>query len=203
MIRVQRLEIRSFTLASEHRPYLRTVGWHPDRLPTSLDFPFGLPAVKTLHNIEFHPDVTFLVGENGSGKSTLLEAIAIAWGFNAEGGTRNFRFSTAQAHTQLHEHLRLVRSVHKPRDGFFLRAESFFNLAPRRSAIAALPRPVPVPAPLAAELSANLQGVPKYNAPHASRRPAGPPGQAGCNSGPYGEKRHSGVPNRPGKGAVR
>ncbi len=116
-------------MASEHRPYLRTVGWHPDRLPTSLDFPFGLPAVKTLHNIEFHPDVTFLVRENGSGKSTLLEAIAIAWGFNAEGGTRNFRFSTAQAHTQLHEHLRLVRSVHKPRDGFFLRAESFFNLA--------------------------------------------------------------------------
>jgi predicted ATPase len=73
--------------------------------------------------------VTFLVGENGSGKSTLLEAIAVAWGFNPEGGTRNFRFQTRRSHSTLHEYLRLVKKVPRPRDGFFLRAESFFNLA--------------------------------------------------------------------------
>jgi len=85
--------------------------------------------VGDLDGFEFQSEVTFLVGENGSGKSTLLEAVAIAWGFNAEGGTQNFRFSTAKAHTELHDHIRLVRSARRPRDGFFLRAESFFNLA--------------------------------------------------------------------------
>ena len=78
------------------RPYLQRIEWNPERLTTTFDFPFGLPAVCDLHGTAFHRDVTFLVGENGSGKSTLLEAIAIAWGFNAEGGTKNFRFSTAK-----------------------------------------------------------------------------------------------------------
>jgi predicted ATPase len=73
--------------------------------------------------------VTFLVGENGSGKSTLLEGLAVAWGFNPEGGTRNFRFGTRTSHSVLHQHLTLVKSARRPRDGFFLRAESFFNLA--------------------------------------------------------------------------
>jgi predicted ATPase len=73
--------------------------------------------------------VTFIVGENGSGKSTLLEAIAVAVGFNAEGGTKNFHFSTRDSHSPLHNYLRIVRSHVRPRDGFFLRAESFFNVA--------------------------------------------------------------------------
>jgi predicted ATPase len=73
--------------------------------------------------------VTFLVGENGSGKSTLLEALAVAWGFNPEGGTRNFRFGTRASHSVLHDYLRLIKSSRRPRDGFFLRAESLFNLA--------------------------------------------------------------------------
>lgn len=79
--------------------------------------------------LKLHPGVTFFIGENGSGKSTLLEASAVACGFNPEGGSRNFRFATRPSHSNLHEHLRIARGVARPRDGFFLRAESFFNLA--------------------------------------------------------------------------
>lgn len=88
-----------------------------------------LPAVQHLlrHGLELHAPVTVLVGENGTGKSTLMEALAIATGFNPEGGSRNFRFETVQAHSNLHEHLRVVKGVARSRDGFFLRAESFFN----------------------------------------------------------------------------
>lgn len=90
-----------------------------------------LPVVKNLLKIKELPltsDVTFLVGENGTGKSTLLEAIAVSTGFNAEGGTRNFRFSTADTHSELNEYITVVKGLH-PRDGFFLRAESFYNVA--------------------------------------------------------------------------
>jgi len=73
--------------------------------------------------------VTFLVGENGSGKSTLIEAIAVAAGFNAEGGTKSFRFSTRPSESALHAVLRLARGDQRERGGFFLRAESLFNVA--------------------------------------------------------------------------
>ena len=90
-----------------------------------------LPAVRYLmrkKELPFSRPVTFLVGENGTGKSTLLEGIAVASGFNAEGGTRNFTFSTRATHSELYEHLTLVKRAHA-KDGFFLRAESFYNLA--------------------------------------------------------------------------
>jgi predicted ATPase len=92
-------------------------------------YPFSLAAVRPLERLELHPAVTFFVGENGSGKSTLLEAIAVACGFNAEGGSKNFRFDTRSSHSELHRYLRIARGVERPRDGFFLRAESFFNVA--------------------------------------------------------------------------
>jgi predicted ATPase len=111
------------------RPYLREVVLKREGIPDSEVYPFNLPAVRELGRLRFHPDVTFIVGENGSGKSTLLEAIAVAWGFNPEGGTKNFNFATHNSHSPLHSHLKLVRSAHKPRDGFFFRAESFFNLS--------------------------------------------------------------------------
>ena len=90
-----------------------------------------LPAVKHLaeKKIEFHKPVTFFVGENGSGKSTLIEALAVALGFNPEGGTKNFCFSTENTHSELHRFLRVARGVIRPGDGFFLRAESFYNVA--------------------------------------------------------------------------
>ncbi len=90
-----------------------------------------LPAVRNLARqggLAFEKPVTFLVGENGTGKSTLLEAIAIAAGFNAEGGSRNFTFSTRATHSELYRYLTVARRAH-PKDGFFLRAESFYNLA--------------------------------------------------------------------------
>jgi predicted ATPase len=94
-------------------------------------YPFSIPAIRALTTQKLHPQVTFFVGENGSGKSTLLEAIAVAAGFNAEGGSKNFRFATRQSHSPLHQHLKLDRgrNIRKPKDGFFFRAESFFNVA--------------------------------------------------------------------------
>ena len=89
-----------------------------------------IPAVKYLENesLEFHGPVSMLIGENGTGKSTLIEAIAIALGFNPEGGTKNHSFSTADSHSDLYKHLTIVKQAY-PRDGFFFRAESFFNVA--------------------------------------------------------------------------
>ena len=100
-------------------------------LPPRESYLNALPAVKHLaeHGIEFHKPVTFFVGENGSGKATLIEALAISQRFNPEGGTRNFSFSTENSHSELHYHLKTVRGAAYPRDGFFLRAESFYNVA--------------------------------------------------------------------------
>ena len=92
-------------------------------------YPFNLPVLKALDVLSFHPRVTFLVGENGAGKSTLIEALAVAWGFNAEGGSRDHQFSTRASHSVLHRFIRPVRAPLKAKDGYFLRAESFFNTA--------------------------------------------------------------------------
>jgi len=100
-----------------------------DKVPSFDQYPFSLDVIRQLYTIEFHPKVTFLVGENGTGKSTLLEAIATAYGFNPEGGTKNFSFSTRASHSELHKYIRLVKSYRHPKDGFFLRAESFYNVA--------------------------------------------------------------------------
>ncbi|MBR6498381.1 MAG: AAA family ATPase, partial [Clostridia bacterium] len=90
-----------------------------------------LPVVRALAKapIEFHGPVTFFVGENGTGKSTLVEALAVAMGFNPDGGTRNFNFSTQETHSELCECIRVAKGVKLLRDGFFLRAESFYNVA--------------------------------------------------------------------------
>lgn len=90
-----------------------------------------LPVVQYLKkhpSLALDADVTILVGENGTGKSTLLEAIAVACGFNPEGGSRNFNFSTNATHSELHESLCVVRRAF-PKDGYFLRAESLYNVA--------------------------------------------------------------------------
>jgi predicted ATPase len=100
-----------------------------DKIPSIAAFPFSIPAIGNLDELQFEQPVTFFVGENGSGKSTLLEAIAVAWGLNPEGGSRNFNFATRASHSGLKDHLRLVRSPRRVRDSYFLRAESYFNVA--------------------------------------------------------------------------
>lgn len=109
--------------------YIAEVKLKRDKVESFKEYPFCLNAIKNLKSLKLHPSVTFIIGENGSGKSTLLEAIAVAWGFNPEGGSINFNFSTRSSHSSLWEYLTLSRGVRKPRDGFFLRAESFFNVA--------------------------------------------------------------------------
>ena len=110
-------------------PYPLDLKLEREQVPSFDDYPFALPAIRDLSTLPFHPAVTFLVGENGSGKSTLLEAVAVASGFNAEGGSRNFNFATRASHSELHKYLLLRRSARFPRDGYFLRAESLFNVA--------------------------------------------------------------------------
>ena len=88
-----------------------------------------IEALKDLKTLDFNSNVTFFVGENGSGKSTLLEAMAIASGFNPEGGTKNYSFSTYDSHSELYDAIRVVRGSRKARWGYFLRAESFYNVA--------------------------------------------------------------------------
>lgn len=100
-----------------------------DKVEDFSKYPFCLDVIKKLDSVRLHPSVTFFVGENGSGKSTLLEAVAVAAGFNPEGGTKNFSFSTQDSHSELSQYIRLSRGIKKPRDGFFLRAESFYNVA--------------------------------------------------------------------------
>lgn len=92
-------------------------------------YPYNIPAIRTLYELEFRKPVTFLVGENGMGKSTLIEAIAVKAGFNPEGGSRNFRFATKATHSDLSDRLVLTRSYRRNKDGYFLRAESYYNVA--------------------------------------------------------------------------
>lgn len=93
-------------------------------------YPWTLPAIGALRDrLVLDTKVTYLIGENGSGKSTLLEALAVAAGMNAEGGSSNFRFSTRDSHSDLGKSIRLVRGARRPRTDFFLRAESLFTAA--------------------------------------------------------------------------
>lgn len=92
-------------------------------------YPFNLAAITKIEDIKFHPAKTFFVGENGSGKSTLAEALAVAWGLNAEGGSKNFNFKKRHSHLRLSAYLRISKGLKHPKDGLFLRAESDFNMA--------------------------------------------------------------------------
>lgn len=110
--------------------YIRDILFSGD--PACDSYLKDLPVVNNLRKmggLELKKPVTFFVGENGTGKSTLLEAIAVAYGFNPEGGSKNFNFNTFPSHSGLYDHLRLSRGVRRPRDGYFLRAESFYNVA--------------------------------------------------------------------------
>ena len=94
-----------------------------------MSYPFIIPAVLHSDDLQFHEDVTFFIGENGSGKSTVLEAIAMIMGFSAQGGTKNVRMDDAGGCSGLHNFLTAKKSYDHPKDGYFLRAESFYNVA--------------------------------------------------------------------------
>ncbi len=89
----------------------------------------NIEAIRGLEELEFTSPITFFVGENGSGKSTMLEGLAIACGFNPEGGSRNYRFSTHDSHSELCRAMRIVKGYRRAGWGYFLRAESFYNVA--------------------------------------------------------------------------
>ena len=92
-------------------------------------YPFSIPAVRKLPLVTFSNPVTFFVGENGSGKSTIVEAIAVAAGFNAEGGTKNYNFSSQNTTSDLENVITLIRGHRREKYGYFLRAESFYTTA--------------------------------------------------------------------------
>ena len=100
-----------------------------------------IDAIRELDEIEFEKNVTFFVGENGSGKSTLLEALAISYGFNPEGGSKNYSFSTYDSHSKLYEAVRVSKGYRKAKWGYFLRAESFYNVATKEEEYADLAHP--------------------------------------------------------------
>lgn len=103
----------------------------------------NLPVVKHLGDLKFNSPVTFFVGENGTGKSTLIEAVAINCGFNPEGGSRNFDFSTRGSHSALYGYLNVSHGLKRPRDGYFLRAESFYNVATNIEQLDSIPAASP------------------------------------------------------------
>lgn len=112
------------------KPYLLHAGLRNDVRLDFDSYPLNIAAVREIGSIRFHPNVTFLVGENGSGKSTVMEALAMALGFSAEGGTRNTRFTiTSAAASNLDDLIYVARGTPAPHDSYFLRAESFFNVA--------------------------------------------------------------------------
>jgi len=123
-------------------PFLQSVHLNRERIGDPSIYPFSIPAVQMLDGLELSA-VTYFIGENGSGKSTILEALAVASGFNAEGGTSNFSFATRRSESPLNRCIRLGRAARRPRTGFFLRAESFFNLATEIERLDAEPASAP------------------------------------------------------------
>jgi predicted ATPase len=112
-------------------PFVISLRIRPRRMQEEPDYTDQIPSLRELGRIALHPRVTFLIGENGSGKSTLVEALAVASKLNPEGGGRTyqFAFATRSSHSSLHRRIELERAAIAPLNGFFLRAESVFNLA--------------------------------------------------------------------------
>ncbi|WP_349772317.1 AAA family ATPase [Lederbergia citrisecunda] len=127
----------------KEKHYIRSIKLERNIISSFDEYPFHLPSIKTLDELSLHPNVTYFIGENGMGKSTLLEAIAVAAGFNPEGGSFNFNFSTYDSHSPLEKYIKLIKGIERPRDGFFLRAETFYNVATNIEELDSEPAPGP------------------------------------------------------------
>lgn len=108
--------------------YLKSIDINKTQIPTN-DYICNLPIIKNFQKINLKNPVTIFVGENGMGKSTLIEAIAVKWGFNPEGGGINFNFQTKRTHSELNKYITLIKTPYHPKDGYFFRAESLYNIA--------------------------------------------------------------------------
>ncbi|KQL47170.1 AAA family ATPase [Brevibacillus choshinensis] len=108
--------------------YLRTIRLMREQFPQTNRYPFTLPSIRQLEEIEITSSVTYFVGENGSGKSTLLEAVAYQCGFHTAGGSRNHFYEVDRSEASLGDFVRLSW-MPKQTNGFFLRAESFYQFA--------------------------------------------------------------------------
>lgn len=111
-----------------NQQFIRSVKLHKEKAGLEA-YVAKLAILKELDCLEIAKPVTFFIGENGTGKSTLLEAIAVGCGFNPEGGSKNFNFSSRETHSNLNQYITVVKGIRRPKDGFFLRAESFYNVA--------------------------------------------------------------------------
>lgn len=109
--------------------FLRSLLLKSEKIEDISIYPYCIPALQHLEMFNLENPVTFLVGENGCGKSTLIEAIAILAGFNPEGGSKNFNYSYQKTESHYFHAIKLVRNFKKERTGFFLRAETMFNIS--------------------------------------------------------------------------
>src|SRR6202041_884432 len=102
------------------KPYLRSITIQKPKGNLLRSYPFNIPAVRAIDVLEFHPDVTFLIGENGCGKSTILEALAVMMNFGAQGGTGNFSMDDPSGLSTLYDYIKPKRSFQRPKDRYFL-----------------------------------------------------------------------------------
>lgn len=115
-------------MSMESNLFIKKISIEREKIESFDNYPFNIEIVKNFNELNFDSQVTFFIGENGIGKSTFIEAIAVALGLPAEGGTENFRFSTMNTTSNLSDYLRVGR-FNKPKTKFFLRAESFYNFS--------------------------------------------------------------------------
>lgn len=108
--------------------YLKSLDINKEKIPKD-DYIYNLSVIKNFEKIEFKKPITIFVGENGLGKSTLIEAIATKLGFNAEGGSIHFNFKTRQTESDLNRYIKIIKGPYRPKDGYFLRSESLYNVA--------------------------------------------------------------------------
>lgn len=112
----------------ETQLFIKKISLDKENIEDNDKYPFNIKVIENFRELTLNTPVTFLVGENGVGKSTFIEALAISVGLNPEGGSQNFTFSTKDTHSKLSEFLR-VPMYNMPKTKYFLRAESFYNVA--------------------------------------------------------------------------